>query len=316
MRFLISYVVKRLLKSLPKWFMSTFIVILGSYSAELHAQRYYGPLAQKIDDRFRYYALHLPVDVQYRQQIPLVLFLHGGGGSAKQAERTYGWVEKARAAGFAVAFPEGVENSGLLGMRTWNAGSCCNYAVRNAIDDVGFIKALLSEIERNYPQLDTRQVYVTGMSNGAMMAYRLACELPERIRAIAPVAGSMGYEGPCAAQGVSLLHIHSKLDEHVPFAGGEGVAGNNFPPAINGIKQWQELNNCIGEEKNRLSAQLSLIHYRHCRSGAGVQLYITHDGGHSWPGARQRRLRGDPVSDALAATDVIWDFFNGRERRD
>jgi polyhydroxybutyrate depolymerase len=179
---------------------------------------------------------------------------------------------------------------------------------------VGFIEALLREIERNHPQLDTRQVYVTGMSNGAMMAYRLACEMPNRIRAIAPVAAAFVYDGPCAAQGVSLLHIHSKLDGHVPFIGGEGVGGNSFPPVLNGIKQWQELNACFGEEKNRLNPQLTLIQYNHCRSRAGVKLYITHDGGHSWPGAEESRLRGDPVSDALIATDVIWDFFNQCDR--
>lgn len=299
-----------------KTLIAVICVLIGGCISNLcvaEQTRIYTKLAGKIDARERFYALYLPDNYQRRENIPLVLFLHGGGGSAKQAEKTYGWREKAAAEGFAVAYPEGVRNDGVLGIRTWNAGTCCNYAVAHHIDDVGFIRAFLAELAQQYPQINSRRVYVTGMSNGAMMAYRLACEMPERIAAIAPVAGTLVYSGPCAG-GVPLLHVHSTKDEHVPFAGGEGVANNYFPPVLDGIHQWQALNNCSKLPLIRQFDAFAKTSYPHCRNGVGITLLLTEDGGHSWPQAKPRRIGGDPVSHAFSATDVIWEFFQKQSR--
>jgi polyhydroxybutyrate depolymerase len=291
------------------WMLLSNCLVQVSFAEQT---RIYTQLTAKIDGRERTYLLYLPSHYQRRKAIPLVVFLHGGGGSAKQADNTYHWREKAETEGFALLYPEGVPNGGLLGIRTWNAGSCCQYALKHNIDDLAFIAALLDELTINYPQLNSQRVYVTGMSNGAMMAYRLACEIPHRIAAIASVAGTMVYSGLCDASGIPLLHIHSRLDGRVPFNGGEGVAGNYFPAAMQGVNQWRELNGCSAEADIRQFDLYSVGHYQNCRSAAPVTLIVTEDGGHSWPEAKPRRIGGDPVSQAFSATDVIWEFFSGR----
>lgn len=101
-------------------------------------------------------------------QAPLVVMLHGGFGSAAQAERAYGWDRLADTAKFAVAYPDG------LG-RAWNAGGgCCGRSAADGVDDVGFVAAAVSDIARQV-DVDPKRVYATGISNGGMMTYALAC---------------------------------------------------------------------------------------------------------------------------------------------
>ena len=108
--------------------------------------------------------------------------LHGGFGTGDQAERDYNWDAEADGGHFLVAYPDG------LG-RAWNAGSCCGEPQRTNLDDVGFITTMVSDIEQQIP-IDPARVYVTGMSNGAMMALRLGCQT-DVFAAIAPVAGTL-----------------------------------------------------------------------------------------------------------------------------
>src|SRR5690606_23610523 len=91
---------------------------------------------------------------------------------------------------FLVAYPNG---TGLLA-RTWNAGACCGYAARHSVDDIGFTRALIQYVQKTHT-IDTRRIFATGMSNGAMFAHRLACDLSEEIAAIAPVAGGLNLGG-------------------------------------------------------------------------------------------------------------------------
>jgi polyhydroxybutyrate depolymerase len=143
-----------------------------------------------VDGRKRYYLLNLPSNYNEPSDIPLVIALHGGGGKATQMESDYLLTEKANKEKFAIVYPEGVQSDGILGARTWNAGTCCDYAVEKNIDDVKYISLLIDELLKKYPKLNPKKVYATGMSNGAMMSYRLACELSNKIAAIAPVAGA------------------------------------------------------------------------------------------------------------------------------
>src|SRR5690606_11668886 len=150
---------------------------------------------------------------------PLVIGLHGTGGSASQFERDYDFSLKAELERFIVVYPNGVSSNGQFGLRTWNAGTCCDYAARKKIDDVKFISSLIDKLVNEY-RIDPNRVYVTGMSNGGMMCYRLAAEIPDKIAAIAPVSGTMVYT-PTSEQkrSVPLLHLHSRLDKIVPSDG-------------------------------------------------------------------------------------------------
>jgi polyhydroxybutyrate depolymerase len=182
-----------------------------------------------VDGISRYYLLNLPPSYYQQDTLPLVIALHGAGGSALQCEKDYKLTEKANQEKYAIVYPEGVRNDGFLGLRTWNAGSCCDFAAENNVNDVGFITMLIDKLIAGY-KIDPKRIYVAGMSNGAMMAYRLACEIPGKIAAIASVSGTMLTTSPCnPSRAVPVLHIHSERDTKVPPQGGYGIGGYYYP---------------------------------------------------------------------------------------
>jgi polyhydroxybutyrate depolymerase len=267
----------------------------------------------------RSYVARVPRDLVQRGGLaPLVLVLHGGGGNAANAEAMTGFSEKAEREGFIVAYPEG---SGRFKGRllTWNAGHCCGYAMERRVNDVAFIDALLDKLIEDYP-VDPKRIYVTGMSNGGMMAHRLGIELSGRIAAIAPVVAAVfGDEAP-PAHPVSALMINGMLDKAVPNAGGQ--PGGNFPDAWDGTAAkpvqeqaafWARANSCANDPDEQDRGAFIRWEYL-CPAGQAVELYLVKDNGHAWPGGQKRRRQGDQPSSSLSATDVIWDFFRTRAK--
>jgi polyhydroxybutyrate depolymerase len=224
-----------------------------------------------------------------------------------------GFTEKAKQENFIVVYPEG---SGRLrrGLFTWNAGHCCGYAMENKVDDVGFIDTLIDDLSKRYP-IDDKRIYVTGMSNGAMMSHRLGIELSHRIAAIAPVVGTLFGDERTPKQPVAALMINGLLDENVPFNGGSGAGrgkdawdGTPAKPALDQAVFWAKTNGCEVAFAKQDSA--TLTHYRYtCPSGHDVELIALKDNGHAWPGGEKGSRRGDKPSESLNATDAIWDFF-------
>ena len=171
------------------------------------------------DGKSRFYSIHLPSAYpKSKNPLPLVVALHGGGGSGRQFETQSRLSEKADKEGFIVVYPDGLQNPGILGLRTWNAGACCGQsAVTRQADDVGFIRELIDKLVATY-RIDSKRIYATGHSNGGMLCYRLACELPDKLAAIAANAGTMQVETACRPTRVMpILHIHSQLDRNVPY---------------------------------------------------------------------------------------------------
>jgi polyhydroxybutyrate depolymerase len=140
-----------------------------------------------IDGRTRTYLLHTPPGYDRHRRTALVLVLHGATQSPDGAERMSGMSALADREKFLVAYPGGTGR--LSRVPTWNAGNCCGYALTHKVDDVAFIRALIDKLEHDYP-VDPKRVYIAGISNGAMMSYRLACELSDKIAAITPVEGA------------------------------------------------------------------------------------------------------------------------------
>ncbi|MEZ4903879.1 MAG: PHB depolymerase family esterase [Spirosomataceae bacterium] len=264
-----------------------------------------------VDGRNRSYLLNLPPNYNESSDFSLVIALHGGGGQASQMESDYLLTEKANTAKFAIVYPEGVQSDGFLGVRTWNAGTCCDYAIEKNIDDVKFISTLIDELLKKYPKINPKKVYATGMSNGAMLCYRLACELSNKIAAIAPVAGTLATTQACQPlRPVPILHIHSKLDKKVPYEGGKGIFGYYFPPVEDGLNTWLKNNACnITSKKVTPFEKYTLSKWETCGHDSTIEFYFTNDGGHSWPGGLHNRLAADEPSTALNANDLIWAFF-------
>ncbi len=257
---------------------------------------------------FRTYLLHLPPQYDGTAELPLVIAMHGGFGSGPQLGNQSKLSEKADEAGFVVVYPEGV--AGPLNIRTWNAGGCCGYAMNNNIDDVGFISALIDTLLTDLA-IDSSRVYATGMSNGAFMSYRLACEIPEKIAAIAPVAGTMNVDFCEPSRAVPVIQFHSFEDSNVPYLGGVGDGvSNHYNPPIDSVQNaWAAMNHCaILNDTLHDGADYTHIRWSDCDCMYEQQFYITTDGGHSWPGGMQTII-GDPPSEVINANDLMWDFF-------
>ena len=261
----------------------------------------------------RTYRLHRPTTLAANTAVPLVIMLHGGFGSGGQAEGAYGWDELADREGFLVAYPDGLH-------RSWNAGGmCCGPALRNQVDDTGFLDRLIETLIA-HEGVDPARVYLTGMSNGAAMAYRYACAGEHRLAAIGPVAGTFSLA--CSRpQPVSVLAIHGLADEHVPFAGGQGTKGvtrGEWVPVPRTIAAFRQASRCGAP----LVRQDGPVHRdsASCEEGRDVVLLTIEAAGHQWPGPErrslgQRTLGADPPSRALDATQVLWAFFAAHRSR-
>jgi len=253
----------------------------------------------------RTYTLYRPAGLA--SPAPLVVFLHGGFGSGAQAEKTYHWDEEAATGHFLVAYPDGLN-------RAWNTGGgCCGQPARNKVDDVGFIKQMVAAIQQKV-QIDAHRIYATGISNGGIMAYTLACQT-DIFAAIGPDSATM--LGPCPSpKPSSVIHIHGSADTRIRYNGGEGagVAHINGPsvPSVNAT--WRRIDGCSAPKVTTAGVVTTSI--ASCLEGRTVELITIAGAGHQWPGAvsnrlAQRLLGTDPPSTALNATDVIWRFFAG-----
>jgi polyhydroxybutyrate depolymerase len=244
---------------------------------------------------------------------PLVVMMHGGFGNAQQAENSYGWDQQADKGGFIVAYPDGTS-------RAWNAGTCCGLPAATHVDDVGFVVDAVKSLEAD-SAIDASRVYATGMSNGAMLAYRLACET-DVFAAVAPVAGTILVDCS-AAKPTSVLHIHGVADENVPYAGGPGKAVTvTGAPRVDGpsvqddIARWRSIDACA-EPTSQVEGVVSTSTST-CPAGRTVELISIAGAGHQWPGSKPnpgaQLLGADPPSTAIDATAVIWEFFSAHSR--
>ncbi len=262
----------------------------------------------------RTYIVRVPARVaQSDSPVPLVIVLHGGGGNAVNAETMTGFTTKAESEAFIVVYPEGTAR-GRVPLLTWNAGHCCGYAMEKRVDDVGFIGALVDRLRAAY-RIDANRIYVTGMSNGAMMAHRLGIELSHRIAAIAPVVGAVFGDEKSPRAPVSAIMINGVVDESVPYEGGPpgGRAskewdGTPTKPAKDQAVFWAAANRCSASPQISDHGRYLLAQYD-CPHPLGVAIYSVRDNGHAWPGGEKGSRRADAPSTAIDATDVIWEFF-------
>jgi polyhydroxybutyrate depolymerase len=176
------------------------------------------------------------------------------------------------------------------------------------VDDVAFIDALLDELERELC-IDTGRVFATGLSNGGYMAHRLACDLAERIAAVAPVAGPNGTV-PCSpSRPVSVLHFHGTDDGIVPY---EGFGG--FFSVPDTMQEWAARDGCSGASEVYFSmGDVRCEQWSGCREGTSVELCVIDGGGHQWPGGTTIPLLGHNTDD-IVATDAMWAFFEAHGR--
>jgi polyhydroxybutyrate depolymerase len=255
----------------------------------------------------RSYALYVPASGP--DPAPLVLVLHGAFGSAKHSQEYYGWDAAAERYGFVVAYAEG------LG-RTWAAGGgCCGRPGRDQVDDVGFLTAVVADVSRRVA-IDPDRIYAAGMSNGGMMAYRLACDTAI-FAAVAAVAATLAGECPSPAP-VSVLHIHGTEDDIIRYDGGPGLAADHVtgPPIVSLVDMWRAVDGC--DAPREVTEGVVTTSSAECPGGRSVVLVTVAGAGHQWPGSSmspaQRVIGADPPSDAIDATTLIAEFFLAHPR--
>ena len=271
-----------------------------------------------VGGRVRSYLLHIPPTPDKSGPLPVVIVLHGGGGNAEGVAKTSGFTAKADEERFIAIYPNG---TGRLRNRllTWNSGNCCGYAHEHNVDDVSFIRALIWQVRKEF-DVDGRRIFVTGISNGGMMSYRLACELSDIIAAIAPVAGAHNYEQCSPVRPVSVVAFHGTADLHVLYEGGEPVQRVDRQPRIDSsvaesIGYWVERNQCARSARKERRGSVVVEDYVGCREGTGVRLYTLEGQGHAWPGGEARAGWADRPMTAVKATDAMWKFFSSHPRR-
>ncbi len=273
----------------------------------------------------RTYHIHVPPSFHHTEPVPLVIALHGGGGTGEGMVKWTlgGFNTLADKEGFIVVYPDGTRHSGTIKTR-WNDGRDERYS---QADDVGYISALIEHLARTL-SIDRSRVYATGISNGAHMSMRLVRELSGKIAAVAPVAYTMPEKFaslPVSAKPISVLVMTGTKDPLVPWEGGETpdptgtrmlgrvlsvpetirvlVAHNQCSSAV--MTAWEPDRDL--QDGTRVRREV----YGQCRDGAEVILYAIEDGGHNWPGGWQylpERIIGKTSQD-IDANEVIWNFF-------
>jgi polyhydroxybutyrate depolymerase len=264
----------------------------------------------KVGNLERYYLLHVPQSLPQGTAAPLVLVFHGGGGHARNMPRFTGFDRLADAQGFVVAYPDSYNKS-------WNDTRGLSPA-----DDVGFIRALIDELSRSYP-IDAKRVYATGISNGGFFSQRLACDLTDKLAAVASVAATMpeSLVPVCRpSRPISVMFIQGTDDPLVHIDGGAILKdrGRNIPltDAVKFWRSWDRTSDTPASEDlpDRDPGDGTRIHrdvYSGGKQRTEVMVYIIKGGGHTWPGGSQYLpvfLIGRASRD-LDATDVIWRFF-------
>jgi polyhydroxybutyrate depolymerase len=239
--------------------------------------------------RSRSYGVYLPSSVKAGTAVPLLFHFHGSGADGTQEAASSGWKKKADQAGFIMVYPDGVG-------KAWNVGNCCGEALSGNVDDVGFTRAMIEAISQA-ACIDRKRVYATGMSNGAGLAHRLACEAADVIAAIAAASADLVTDPCTPARPISELSVRGLDDTMVKYAGGNtGSTGWYSPGAKGTLEIWKKIDGCTGSVA---TTHQYCETYSSCSAGVEITLCSLPNTGH------------DTYNNAvgLSVPDVAWEMF-------
>jgi polyhydroxybutyrate depolymerase len=263
----------------------------------------------------RQYILHIPVGYDGHKPLPLVLILHGFGGTACSMVGTTGMSNKADAEGFFVAYLDGtpcVPSDVCTDDRQgWNSG--IDPLREFTVDDVRFVRDVLRQLQEHF-RIDVRRIYAAGFSAGAFMSHRLGAELSDLLAAVAVVEGTIGLGQPPdipfltipePVGSIPVVIVHGMHDTHLPYDGGQGDAGLYAKSVADAVAFWTAANRCNGDSSEMPAAGDGnlVTSYAGCFANSDVVLFTIANGVHAWPRV------GDPENTGFPATDAIWEFF-------
>jgi len=271
-----------------------------------------------VDGQERTFIVHKPKDYAGTASLPLVIVLHGGGGQGKGMIRLTGFDDVADANNFIAVYPDG------LG-RQWNDGREVNITLKNnrEINDVLFISELIDTVISKY-NADSNRIHVTGISNGGIMSYRLACELSGKIAAIAPVAASMTpflIDHCTLSRKVPMMLIFGNEDPLVPFEGGQIKGKRGEVVSVEKcVKFWLKQDSCSLDASTVIidsaddDTRAIKSSYSDNSGNTPVIFWLIEGGGHTWPGGLQYlpKLFIGRTSKQINASEEIWKFFKDK----
>ncbi|MFQ3661733.1 MAG: PHB depolymerase family esterase [Chloroflexaceae bacterium] len=280
-------------------------------------------LALEVDGRTRTFILHVPPAARQDRPLPMLIVLHGGGGTGQKMQRFLGFDSYADERGFYVAYPDSYQPPGERGTFHWNDGRGTERTAD--VDDVKFILEMVAEIGRRVA-LDANRVYVTGASNGGMLTYRLGCATAGVFAGIAPVIANIPEPifATCHPSApLNVLAINGSADPLIPLEGGEvcadirfGCAGGRVVAQAESVGAFAAANRCdpvpqsvtlpVEVDDGTFVEQQT---YVNCAGGARVMAYIVHNGGHTWPPRPGQLPAAGAQSRNLDATRLIVEFF-------
>ena len=292
------------------------------------AESVYFPCRQcrtiQVGERKRRFVVTMPKKKSHEGQIaqetaglPVVIVLHGALSNAWSAEFDSGMTKLATDRGFIVVYPYGT-GIGPKQLLFWNAGACCSMASTRNVDDVGFISKVIDYMVSDC-RADPRRIYVAGASNGGMMAYRLAHDIPERIAAIGSVEGCMFHPHDMPLKPVSVIAFHGTADGIIPYDGGtgsyHGIKVRNIEAIKKTIQFWVGNNHCnpvpVREELDGLTTET----YAAGDGDSAVRLVSIAGGKHVWPGGRLSHLLLNGAGRRVNASEEMLTFFVEHPRK-
>jgi poly(3-hydroxybutyrate) depolymerase len=280
----------------------------------------------KVDEWTRHYTVYVPRGYDGSNSLPVVIMLHGGGGTSKGAIEETGWDAKADRENFLAVFPNAVARdpakpSGFAhNPQLWNDGSNRFYPGQKAPDDVAFLNAMLDDLCAKFA-VDARRIYVTGFSNGASMTFRFGAAAAQRLAAIAPAAGACWLEPLAVGRPVSMCFLTGTADPlnimeggapKLAFGGSDKVRAKPKPPVRDSITKWAKAIGCprVAAKTNEANGVRIEI-FGPGWKNAEIVFVTVADQGHTWAGGKSLLPESwvGQRTDKLNATDFIWDFF-------
>lgn len=261
------------------------------------------------DGRTRTYQLHIPAGYDPGRPTPLLVSLHGQGSYGLQ-QIVYSDVRAlADREGFLVVAPD----VAYPDTDQWHTGAALgDTPADTTIDDLGFVGRLLNRLEANLC-VDADRVFATGISSGAFMASALACRMPNRIAAVATVAGSVFFDDPVvcrSARAVPVLAFHGSADRNVPFPAQTFRRSGPRDSVVNHLRRWALRRNGCNESTtvSVLAPDVSLRQWA-CPPSGATKLVRIQGGGHTWPGSPFEVPSLGLTTQQVSATDMAWRFF-------
>jgi polyhydroxybutyrate depolymerase len=222
----------------------------------------------------RTYYLRIPSQYSAATSVPLLLALHSRSMNAKTIFADSQILSSAETLNFIVA---GLNGSIYEDASSWNAGNCCTNATTYQENDLLFASTVIDFVSSKY-SVDKSRIWAMGHSNGGMMAYRLACDLSDKITAIAVVTGVLVDDTCNPTKPVSTLHIHGNLDPTIPFHGGGKF---ETPSIFHSVQEMANKNSCTGSPKESSDA-IEERYTWNCTSGVETQLVNYQENSHAW----------------------------------